>query len=82
MELAIPIESNMEDLIYDELDDINYMIKVWKENVLRMTDKRILKVRADGKLNPMILKACNSILETIQDSDIDLGDTEIEVGLL
>ncbi len=82
MELAIPIESNMEDLIYDELDDIEYMIKVWEENVLRITDKRILKVKADGKLNPMLLKACNSILETIQDSDIDLGEGEIEAGML
>ncbi len=82
MELAIPVESNMEDLIYDELDDIDYMLKVWNENVLRFSDKRILKVRADGKLNPMMLKACNSILETIQDSDIDLNDGEIEAGML
>ena len=80
MELAIPVESNMEDLIYGELKNIDYMIKVWKENVFKSTDKRILKVRADGKLNPMLLKACNSILETIQDSDIDLGETE--AGLL
>jgi hypothetical protein len=41
-------------------------------------------VRANGKLNPMILKACNSILETIQDSDIDFGDSdnETQAGLL
>ena len=82
MELAIPVESNMEDVIYDELNDIEYMMKVWSENVMRMTDKRILKVRSSGKLNPMLLKACNSILETIQESDIDLDDGEIEAGLL
>ncbi len=74
MELAIPVESNMEDVIYDDLNDINYQIKVWQNNITHPCDKRILKVRAEGKLNPILLKACNSILETIQDSDIDLGD--------
>ncbi|MDA0771818.1 MAG: hypothetical protein O3C63_02635 [Cyanobacteria bacterium] len=83
MEIAIPIESNLDDLIGDDLNDIDYLIKIWGDNVLRVSEKRVLKVSARGKLNPIILKACNSVLETIQDSDIDLdAESDYQSGLL
>lgn len=74
MEIAIPIESNLDDLVGDELNDIDYLIKIWSDNVLRVTEKRILKIKSTGELNPIMLRACNCILETIQNSDIDLDE--------
>lgn len=76
-ELAIPIESNLEDILLDEIDDVEYHLRLWRENVLRVTETRILKVKSTGKLDPVILKACNSILNTICESDIDLSDESL-----
>ncbi len=83
MEIAIPVESNLDDLIGDDLKDIDYLIKIWDDNIVRVTEKRVLKVSGRGQLNPIILKACNSVLETIQDSDIDLdAESDYQSGLL
>jgi hypothetical protein len=83
MEIAIPVESNLDDLIGDDLKDIDYLIKIWDDNIVRVTEKRDLKVSGRGQLNPIILKACNSVLETIQDSDIDLdAESDYQSGLL
>lgn len=80
-ELAIPIESNLEEAVIDDVYDINYLIKMWHDNVLRVTERRILKVRSTGKLSAVMLKACNSILKTIEESDIDFGeDVTIDAG--
>lgn len=76
-ELAIPIESNLEDILVDEIDDVEYHLRLWRENVLRVTETRILKVKSTGRLDPVILKACNSILNTICESDIDLSDESL-----
>lgn len=76
-ELAIPIESNLEDILIDEIDDVEYHLRLWQENVLRVTETRVLKVKSTGRLDPVILKACNSILNTICESDIDLSDESL-----
>jgi len=75
-ELAIPIETNLEDVIEDDVNDIDYLLRLWSDNIMRVTETRILKVRSKGKLEPVILKACNSILNTISESDIDLDEDE------
>lgn len=82
MEIAIPIESNLDDLVGDELNNIDYLIKIWDDEKLSHVSKRVLKIKATGKLNPIMLQACNSILETIQDSDIDLDEDSVRAGLL
>lgn len=75
-ELAIPIETNLEDIIEDDVNDIDYLLRLWSDQVLRVTETRVLKVRSKGKLEPLILKACNSILNTISESDIDLDEDD------
>ncbi|MDD9897486.1 MAG: hypothetical protein OXU45_00655 [Candidatus Melainabacteria bacterium] len=82
MEIAIPIEANLDDLVGDDLNEIDYLIKIWGDEKLAHVNKRVLKIRASGKLNPVMLQACNSILETIQDSDIDLDEDGARTGLL
>lgn len=80
-ELAIPIESNLEEAVIDDVYDINYLIKIWHDNVLRVTERRIVKVKSTGKLSAVMLKACNSILKTIEESDIDFEeDATIDAG--
>lgn len=75
-ELAIPIETNLEEAIEDDVDNIDYLLRLWNDRVLRVTESRILKVRSKGNLSPIILKACNSILNTISESDINLDDDD------
>lgn len=75
-ELAIPIETNLEEIIEDDVNDIDYLLRLWSDHVLRVTETRVLKIRSKGKLEPLVLKACNSILNTISESDIDLDDDD------
>lgn len=79
-ELAIPIESNLEDVLIDDVKDIDYLLRLWRENVLKITESRVLKIKSTGALNPILLKACNSILQTIYESDIDLNDNSVIDG--
>lgn len=73
-ELAIPIESNLEDSLMDSDSDLDYMLRLWQDNVLRVTEQRVLKIKSEGRLSPMVLKSCNSILETIYNNDIDYSE--------
>lgn len=73
-ELVIPIESQLEEAIEDDVNDIGYLISTWHDNVLKVTESRELKVKSEGKLNPVLLKACNGILESIIENDESDGD--------
>lgn len=78
-ELAIPIESNLEDDMQGYVNNIDYLLRLWRDNVMKITETRILKVESTGSLEPLLLRACNSILQTIHQSDIDLdGDFPLE----
>ena len=76
-ELLIPIETNIEEALGNDLTDITQTLKTWHDNVLRITESRRLQVKATGTLNPIIIKACNSILETVNHSDIDLSADDV-----
>ena len=78
-ELIIPIESEIEDLIYDRIESINFDVSTWRESILRITEKRVLKSQYKGKLNPVMLKICNSILRGINNNDINLNDDNMEM---
>lgn len=77
MELLIPIETNLETEIVDQLGSFNQVLKTWHDNVLRITDTRILKLKSTGRLDPILQKACANILQTINQSDIDLSNDDI-----
>jgi hypothetical protein len=71
-EIIIPIESEIEDMLFDRVNSINYDVSTWKDSILRLTEKRVLKVSSKGNLNPIMLKICNSILKGISNNDINL----------
>lgn len=71
-ELVIPIESEIEDVLFDRVNSINYDVSTWRDSILRLTEKRVLKVSSQGNLNPIMLKICNSILKGISNNDINL----------
>jgi hypothetical protein len=76
-ELLIPIETNLECDIGDDIDDLEQMLKTWHDNVSQITESRILKIRSTGELNPILIKACTSILQTVNQSDIDLSEDDV-----
>lgn len=76
MELLIPIETILESELGDQLNSMNQVLKTWHDNVLRITDSRILKLKSTGRLDPKLSQACVSILQTINQSDIDLSDDD------
>lgn len=75
-ELVIPIESQLEEVVFDQVDDIDYLVSTWHDNVLRITESRVLKVKSSGTLNPLMMKMCNAILESINNNDLDFGDED------
>jgi hypothetical protein len=79
-ELVIPIESELEEVVFDDIDDIDYLVSTWHDNVLRITESRVLKVTSTGKLNPLMLKICNAILQGVNNNDIDLSDDDMIEG--
>lgn len=78
-ELVIPIESEIEDLLFDRIDSINYDVSTWKDSIHRISEQKILKSSFKGKLNPVMLKICNSILRGINNNDINLNDENMEM---
>jgi hypothetical protein len=79
-EIIIPIESEIEDMLFDKVNSINYNVSTWKNSILRLTEKRILKVSSKGNLNPVMLKICNSILKGISNNDINLDSDNKDTG--
>ena len=78
-EIIIPIESEIEDIVLDQVESINYDVSTWEDSILRITDQKIIKSRFSGKLNPVMLKICNAILNGINNNDINLNDDNIEM---
>ncbi len=78
-ELVIPIESEIEDILFDRVDSINYDVSTWKDSILRISEQKVLKSNFKGKLNPVMLKICNSILRGINNNDINLNDDNMEM---
>lgn len=77
-DLAIAIESSLEAAL-DSSDHTvqSSELKLWHDNVLRVTESRELKLKSSGYLDAIFLKACNSILSTIHKND-----RELETGTL
>jgi hypothetical protein len=72
-DLAIAIESNLEAALESLDTGVNSVeLKLWHDNVLRITESRTLQLKSYGSLNPIFLRACNSILSTISKNDRDL----------
>jgi hypothetical protein len=74
-EIAIPIETNLEEVLEDEVDNLDYFLRLWNDPILRSNDIRVLKVGSSNKVDKVVLKTCNSILKTLSESDIDLDET-------
>jgi hypothetical protein len=75
-EIAIPIESNLEDDLEEEEGKIAFDLSLWNNKILHNTDERILKLEQRGKVNKYILKACVSILKTIYENDYNYNEEE------
>ncbi len=71
-ELAIPIEGNIEDALFDDVYDIDFRTKLWRNGLIRTIEERKVKLKVYGIPNPQVLKITNSILQTIQESDIEI----------
>lgn len=84
MDLSIALESNIEDAIDQNTLFLQDELRLWHDNVLRITESRSIKIDSKGTLNPMFLKACNSLLETIcvNDQEIDTGEIEGDYKVL
>jgi len=78
-EIIIPIESEIEDILFDRVNSINYDVSTWQDSVLRITEQKVIKSRLEGKLNPVMLKLCNAILRGINNNDINLYDDNSEM---
>lgn len=69
-ELAIALEANLEETLLHESNKLLFdEMRNWHDNVLRITESRTLQIASEGKLNPVFLKACNNLLETIYEND-------------
>lgn len=73
-EILIPIETEMEDFLFNDLNTLNFVVSTWKDSVLRITEKPVIKSQFKGKFNPIMMKICNSIVQGILKNDIDLND--------
>jgi hypothetical protein len=76
-EIAIPIETNLEEVLEDDIEDIDYFLCLWNDSIIRTADTRILKVISCNSVDKVVLKACNSILKTLSESDIELDEATI-----
>lgn len=76
-DLACAIESNLEfcakgaNFVQDE-------VRQWHDNVLQITESRIMQVNSKGQLNENFMRACNSIMETILENDFEIREEEFE----
>ena len=71
------VESNL-DLGLEESELSQNQLKIWHDNVLRITETRTLQINSEGKLNSEFLKACNIILKSIADNDKGSNNKNIE----
>jgi hypothetical protein len=81
-ELAVALESNLEAALKQGTELMPSELKLWHDNVLRITESRTLAVDSRGKLSEQLLRACNNLLETVLKSDIEDHDAVIDYDVL
>jgi len=71
LELAMFIESSVEDSVNNEIDDVQYLLRLWQDNSLKVSEERSIMIKSEGQIDALLLRVANCILDTVYRSDED-----------
>jgi hypothetical protein len=68
-ELSIPIEMGIDDILYADVNHLDFHNSLWRKQIPLGIHERSLKIKHKGKLDARMISVTRAILETIADND-------------